>query len=33
MEGRGKQDFLNFLLERYRIERAKFDRSGVYAYT
>lgn len=24
---------LEFLLERYRIERKKFDRSGVYAYT
>lgn len=33
MEGRGNQEFLNFLLERFRIERAKFDRSGVYAYT
>lgn len=25
--------FLDFLLERFRIERRKFDRSGVYAYT
>ena len=25
--------FLNFLLERFRIERERFDRSGVYAYT
>ncbi len=33
MEGRGNQEFLGFLLERFRIERAKFDRSGVYAYT
>lgn len=28
-----KKDFLNFLLERLKIERAKFDRTGVYAYT
>ncbi len=28
-----KNDFLNFLLERFKIERKKFDRSGVYAYT
>ena len=27
------KDFLNFLLERFKIEREKFDRSGVYAYT
>lgn len=26
-------EFLNFLLERFRIERERFDRSGVYAYT
>ena len=25
--------FLDFLLSRFRIEREKFDRSGVYAYT
>lgn len=25
--------FLNFLLERFKIERERFDRSGVYAYT
>lgn len=25
--------FLDFLLERFRIEREKFDRSGVYAFT
>lgn len=25
--------FLDFLLERFRIERERFDRSGVYAYT
>ncbi|MDE5778836.1 MAG: Fic family protein [Lachnospiraceae bacterium] len=28
-----KNDFLDFLLERFKIEREKFDRSGVYAYT
>lgn len=28
-----KKDFLQFLLERFQIERKKFDRSGVYAYT
>ena len=27
------KEFLDFLLERFRIERKKFDRSGVYAYT
>ena len=27
------KNFLNFLLERFKIEREKFDRSGVYAYT
>ena len=27
------KDFLKFLLERFKIEREKFDRSGVYAYT
>ena len=27
------KEFLNFLLERFKIEREKFDRSGVYAYT
>lgn len=27
------KDFLNFLLERFLIERKRFDRSGVYAYT
>lgn len=24
---------INFLLERFKIERERFDRSGVYAYT
>lgn len=28
-----KNEFLNFLLERFKIEREKFDRSGIYAYT
>lgn len=27
------QEFLNFLLQRFKIEREKFDRSGVYAFT
>lgn len=27
------KDFLGFLLERFKVEREKFDRSGVYAYT
>ncbi len=27
------KDFLDFLIERFKIEREKFDRSGVYAYT
>ncbi|WP_304430979.1 Fic family protein [Romboutsia ilealis] len=26
-------EFLNFLVKRFKIERDKFDRSGVYAYT
>ena len=30
---RNDKDFLDFLLERFKIERVKFDRSGVYAYT
>ena len=29
----GDDKFLDFLLERFKIEREKFDRSGVYAYT
>lgn len=28
-----EKEFLGFLLERFKIERGKFDRSGVYAYT
>lgn len=28
-----EKDFLDFLLQRFKIEREKFDRSGVYAYT
>lgn len=27
------EEFLNFLLERFLIERERFDRSGIYAYT
>lgn len=27
------KSFLNFLLERFKIEKEKFDRSGIYAYT
>jgi len=27
------KEFLGFLLERFKIEKEKFDRSGVYAYT
>jgi Fic family protein len=27
------REFLAFLLKRFKIEREKFDRSGVYAYT
>jgi len=33
MRGINNKDFLVFLLERFKIERDKFDRSGVYAYT
>lgn len=33
MSNETKNDFLNFILERFKIEREKFDRSGVYAYT
>lgn len=28
-----KERFMKFILERFQIERKKFDRSGVYAYT
>ena len=28
-----KEKFMEFILERFQIERKKFDRSGVYAYT
>lgn len=27
------KEFLKFLLERFKIEKERFDRSGVYAYT
>lgn len=33
MENIDNKDFFNFLLERFKIEREKFDRSGVFAYT
>ncbi len=33
MGGINNKEFLVFLLERFKIERDKFDRSGVYAYT
>ena len=33
MNNSANKEFLNFLLERFYIEREKFDRSGVYAYT
>lgn len=33
MEGAAEKKLLEFLLERFRIERKRFDRSGVYAYT
>jgi len=28
-----EKEFLDFLMGRFKIEREKFDRSGVYAYT
>ena len=33
MSNGSREDFLSFLLTRFKIEREKFDRSGVYAYT
>ncbi len=33
MGGISRKEFLDFLLNRLKIEREKFDRSGVYAYT
>lgn len=30
---KNQKEFIEFLLERYEIERKKFDRTGVYAYT
>lgn len=33
MGNNGSKEFLDFLLNRFKIERDKFDRSGVYAYT
>jgi len=29
----GDDKFLDFLLKKFKIERERFDRSGVYAYT
>ena len=33
MDNDARNDFLNFLYDRFKIEKEKFDRSGVYAYT
>ena len=33
MKNDTNKEFLNFILERFKIEREKFDGSGVYAYT
>lgn len=33
MSGSEEKEFLKFLLERFRIERERFDRSGIYACT
>ena len=33
MSNPANKELLNFLMERFKIEREKFDRSGVYAYT
>ena len=33
MDPTTNKEFLNFLLKRFKIERERFDRSGVYAYT
>lgn len=33
MDNKTNKEFLNFILERLKTEREKFDRSGVYAYT
>ena len=33
MKVMSQEEFLKFLVERFKIEREKFDRSGVYAYT
>ena len=33
MDNMSNNEFLIFLLERLKIEREKFDRSGVYAFT
>lgn len=33
MNSPANKEFLDFLLERFKIERERFDRSGIYAYT
>lgn len=33
MEKEQDKDLIQFLLQRYQIERKKFDRSGIYGYT
>lgn len=33
MDNITNKEFLEFLIERFKIERERFDRSGVYAYT
>lgn len=33
MSSSENKEFLDFILERFKIEREKFDRTGVYAYT
>lgn len=33
MKNISKTEFINFLMERFRIERERFDRSGVYGFT
>lgn len=33
MDNDRQKEFLNFLLERFKIERQRFDRSGIYAYS
>lgn len=33
MDNATNKEILDFLMERFKIEREKFDRSGVYAFT